>query len=383
MADKDQFTFEDNDEFPETDLSSAFSDGEHEAERPVLDESAAKPAAKPESGSGSRTRILLIVLLLVVAGGAGAYYFMGLGGTSPSVPSVPVLAQKTAKSVPLPPQPVKAPAAKETTKAVPAPKPVTVAVPPPPPAEKPATKEAPAKKQVVQVKQQAATVAKTGNKAAAEKSKPVAQVAVPASKPAPAPQPQAKVASEKPVVKPVPATPQKAAVIPPPSKPVAQAKAADKLMPVSGAAYTLDAGSYLLEANQKALVEKIKQLGYEPFISPVKATLDMTRLRLGTFGKNEVQEALNFARTIEPGSYSAPAGDQYVVYAGTFLMKSNVDKLSQRFQVEGMKVRPEPVQVVRTLSRVRFGSFATKEDAAAAASEVAAAGLQASVVKFK
>ncbi|NIQ09888.1 MAG: hypothetical protein GWO23_09465, partial [Gammaproteobacteria bacterium] len=32
MSDKDQFTFDDDDDFPETDLSSAFSDGEHEAD---------------------------------------------------------------------------------------------------------------------------------------------------------------------------------------------------------------------------------------------------------------------------------------------------------------------------------------------------------------
>jgi cell division septation protein DedD len=109
----------------------------------------------------------------------------------------------------------------------------------------------------------------------------------------------------------------------------------------------------------------------------------MMRLRLGTFSKDEVQEALAFARTIEPGSYSAQAGDLYVIYAGTFLKSGNVDKLTQRFLAEGVVVHPEPVQVVRTLSRVRFGSFASKEDATAAAHEVAETGLKAAVVKMK
>jgi cell division septation protein DedD len=404
MADKDQFTFEDDDDFPETDLgnqekspgsdldnneefpetdlgdldaslasdmdsddefpemdlSAAFSDGEHEAEMSVPDE----PAAKGKSPGNSRTRILLIVLLLVVAGGAGAYYFMGLGGTTPSVPSVPVPAKKTAKSVALPPKPAKAPAAKAKAQAEPAAKPVVVAVPPPPPAAKPAAKEAPAPKPIAAEKPKSVPVAKTAEKVAPEKPKPAAKVAAQAPKPTPAPQ-------------------KATAVAPPPSKPVETPKPVVQSKQVAGGAYALDAGSYLLESNRKALVKKIKKFGYEPLITPIDATLDMTRLRLGTFDKAEVQEALDFARTIEEGAYSAPAGDRYVVYAGTFLQSGNVDKLTQLFLAEGIKVHPEPVQVVRTLSRVRFGSFATKEDAAAAAREVGEAGLKASVVKAK
>ena len=38
MPDKDQFTFDDNDDFPEADLSSAFSDGEFEAEKQAPDD---------------------------------------------------------------------------------------------------------------------------------------------------------------------------------------------------------------------------------------------------------------------------------------------------------------------------------------------------------
>ncbi len=131
------------------------------------------------------------------------------------------------------------------------------------------------------------------------------------------------------------------------------------------------------------MIEKIKKLGYEPLVTPVDATLDMTRLRLGTFSKDEVRDALDFARTIESGAYSAPAGDKYVIYAGTFLSKGNIAKLTKRFNAEGIKVHPEPVQVVRTLSRIRFGSFATQDDAKAAAVSVGDDGIKAVVVKSK
>ncbi len=338
-----------DDDFPETDLSAAFAEGEQ-----VADESAfGEQEQKVEGGGNSRTRVLLMVLLLVIASGAGAYYFMGLGGTTPPVPTVPVPAQKTTKSVALPSKPAKkivAPA-----KAEPAAKPVTVAVPPPP--AKPVAKVAQTKQPVAVAKKEAPPVAKPAAKVVKEEAAPT-PVAVPA--------------------------PQKATVsMSPAPAPVASTKIAEPPNQVIAGVFALDAGSYLLESNRDALVAKIKKLGYKPLVTPVDATLDMTRLRLGTFGKDEVQEALDFARTIEPGAYSAPAGEGYVVYAGTFLKSGNVDRLTQSFLKEGIKVHPEPVQVVRTLNRIRFGSFATKEDATAAARELGQSGLKATVVKFK
>ena len=374
MSDKDQFTFDDDDGFPETnlgdqenspisdlpadedsseaDLSTSFFDDEHEVETQIQEE----PELIVQKG-GSVLRLALLVLLLVVIGGAGVYYFMDLGGTTPSAPAVQVPAQKAKKSVALPPQPAKAPAktAVAPTKAKQEAKPVTVAVPPPPaePAAKAADKTA---------DKSADKMAQAKQPEVAEKPKPVKKTETQLVSPAP---------------KPEPAMEKMAVVAPPVTKPASSSKQ------VAGGVYALDAGSYLLESNRKALVIKIKKLGYEPFITPVDATLDMTRLRLGTFSKDEVQEALDFARTIEPGSYSAPAGEQYVIYAGTFLNSRVADKLTQRFLAEGIRVYPEPVQVVRTLSRVRFGSFATKADAVAAASEVGKVGLKAKVVKSK
>lgn len=386
MADKDQFTFDDDDDFPVTDLgdrqpspeeelhddelhddaftgadlSAAFSDGEHSAEE--LPEET--PVAKTQGGGSSRTRMLLMILLLVVAAGAGAYYFMDLGGTTPAVPTVAVPAQTASQSIAVPVQPATEPAAPAPTES--AAKPVTVAVPPPP--TEPAAQEAPAPQ--------------PAEKMVAEP--PVAEAAKPAAVQAAVPSPgAAAVAQEQAVAaKPEPAPASAVAAILPaeqvkPALPAPTAKQAE------GGAYALDAGSYLLESNRDLLVKKIKKLGYEPLVTPIDATLDMTRLRLGTFSKDEVQEALAFARTIEPGSYSAPAGDLYVIYAGTFLKSGNIEKLTQRFLAEGITVHPEPVQVVRTLNRVRFGSFATKEDATVAAREAAEAGLKAAVVKSK
>ena len=384
MSDKDQFTFDDKDDFPEADLSSAFSDGEFEADSPAPDVQQAleqaegkqsEKAGKSSGSGGSRTRILLIVLLLVVAGGAGAYYFMDLGSSTPLVPTVAAPAQKAQKTVALPPQPAK-----------PVSVPVPVPVPPPPaqPAAKPVTEE-PAKPAPVQqkavVKPEPAPVVKAEEKPAQEASaKPGVQMAAPAQKPPEVARPVVQTeaaAASKPDQRTAEAKPASA----PTSMPASGRSAASTQ--AAGGVFALDAGSYLFESNRDSLVAKIKKLGYESLVTPVDAKLDMTRLRLGTYRKEDVRQALDFARSIEPGAYSAPAGDGYVIYAGTFLKKGSVDKLTKRFMAEGVKVHPEPVQVVRTLSRIRFGSFATREEATAAAHAAGKAGVKAAVVKAK
>jgi cell division septation protein DedD len=263
-----------------------------------------------------------------------------------------VPAQKTTKSVALPSPPAQKSVA--PAKAEPAAKPVTVAVPPP---VEPAAKAAQNKQPVAMATKETAPATKS-----VEKDTTVKVAPAPASKKATA------------LIPPAPA---------PAPVPVKSVRAAEPANQVDDGAFMLDAGSYLMESNRNILVAKIKKLGYKPLVTPIDATLDMTRLRLGTFSKDEVKEALDFARTIEPGAYSAPAGDGYVVYAGTFLKTGNVDKLIQRFLKEGIKVHPEPVQVVRILNRIRFGSFATKADATAVARELSTSGLKAVVVKSK
>ena len=343
-------------------LNAGFPENEEEIDDPVD----FAPESQEKSG-GSRNRTLLMVLLLVIVVAGGAYYFMGLGSSTPSVPTVKMPVETPAKAVAVPPPPAKAPAEKAVPEKE---KPVIVAVPPSP---SPAV-----------AKTEAKPAAAAAKPASVEKPKQepakLAQTSVAAPAPVPAPVP----------VKPAPAVTEKAPKAPPvkaaetpgvktmvATKPVAAPKQ------VADGAYALDAGSYLMASNRKALVAKIEKLGYQPLVTPVNATIDMTRLRLGTHSKEDVQASLAFAREIEPGSYSVPAGDGYVIYAGTFLKTNNLEKIKKRFLAEGLQVKPEPVQVVRTLKRVRFGSFASKEDAAEAASTVAKAGVNAAVVKAK
>ncbi|MGW8312802.1 MAG: SPOR domain-containing protein [Desulfuromonadales bacterium] len=365
-----------DDGFAESDLSASFADGEHSLDQ--ADEDA--PGAGSQDGGNPRLRSLLMILLLVVIGAAGAFYFMDLGGNAPTVPTVSVPAQTDSKAVALPPKTMPEPPAPGQAETAANPASVTVQPPPPPAAvagpesPQPVTETGPSS--AAAEKPDAEKGAVTSS---TEPAKPMEQ------QPATAEQQSAADSQAAAVAKPetTPASPSPAAAAPPEAADATSPEPAPVPKQVANAAYSLDAGSYLFESNRESLVTKIKKLGYDPMISPVDATLDMTRLRLGTYSKDEVQDALAFARTIEPGAYSAQAGDRYIIYAGTFLRSGNVDKLTKRFLDEGVTVHPEPVQVVRTLSRIRFGRFATKEDAAAAAREIKDAGLQVEVVKLK
>lgn len=375
MTDKDQFTFDDDTDYLETDLSDAFSEGDFEADSPAPD-----PGDSPDpeqddhvdrtdrsSGSGgSRTRMLLLVLLLVVAGAAGVSYFMGLGEVTPTVPTAPPAVKNTQKTVALPPQPTAAPT-EETTQSKKAPEQTAaVAVSPPPPPARSA----------------AQPVAEDTTKPA------LAEPVEGADKPQPAPSgPSAgeqPVQTAEPVAVPAPPVPSRvAADDTTQTKPSPSTDPAALPQQAPEGLFALDAGSYLFDSNRDALVAKIEKLGYEPWITPVEAKLNMTRLRVGTYRKEEVKNALDFARSIEPGAYSAPAGDGYVIYAGTFLKKETVEKLTRRFHTEGLKVYAEPIEVVRTLSRIRFGRFATRSDAGKAAEIAGQAGVRADIVKAR
>jgi hypothetical protein len=366
-----------DDGFPETGLSASFADEEHSADGPAED----NPGINAQDGGSPRPRPLLMILLLLIVCAAGAYYFMDLGGTAPTVPTVSVPAQSVSKSIALPPKTIPEPPVPNQTETATSPASVTVA-PPPPPGE---TAGPQTSQPLTESGSPSAPAEQSGGQkdVATSMPEPAKQMEAPPAAPGQnaGAAAQATTAAVKPETAPAP--PATAAVAPPENKVAAKPMPAPELKQVAKGTYSLDAGSYLFESNRDSLVAKIEKLGYEPIVTPVDATLDMTRLRLGTYSKGEIQDALAFARTIEPGAYSTQAGDRYIVYAGTFMKSGNVAKLTKRFLEEGVTVHPEPVQVVRTLSRIRFGSFATKEDAAAAAREISNAGMPVEVVKFK
>lgn len=352
MADKDEFKFDDDDTFPDTDLSGAFSEGEQAApEEPEY------PMTIKKSG-GSKTRVLLLLLLLVIAGGA-AYYFLMMEEPAPPPPP-----PRKAVAVAPKPVPVPAPAAP----AQPASNQAQVAVPPPaPPAATPAppaATPAPAAATTVSV---------------APPPKPAATAAAPAPPPATAPAKPVAAAVPLPKAEPKPAA--TAAPLPAPVPAAKPANAKPAVPAVTGGPWMVEAGTYLNSSALKAVEKKIRELGYEPQVSTTRKNVRMTRLRLGSYPESEVKEALAYARGIAPDAFALRSGETFTVYAGTYTSPQNISQMIERLTGEGVKVEEEPLDVMRTISLVRFGGFADQATAGDVAAKARKAGIAAGVVK--
>ena len=359
MPEKDEFTFDDDDNFPETDLSDAFADAERETpesmddpEPPEIFEETEDVMEDPpppdasEGGGGSKSRTLLLLLLLVVIAAAGAYFLMSPEGMTPEAPDL----QKTSKQVvAVPPQPAKVP----------------VPVQPAP------QQSAEAQKEVANEKAAMAAPAETTatEKGQAVKPKDEETVAVPV--PVPEKPEETKAAAK-------PADSEKAKQAAPTQPQVTKAAP----VPVGTAGtYVLDAGAFLFASQSDDLKKKITELGYKPVVSQVKASVRLIRLRVGSYTKEQLPAALEDVRKIAPGAFSLARDGRYVVYAGSFADQHNIKKLSDRLRAEGIDVVEEPVKVDRNLSRIQFGEFSDDASAEAAAEKVEEAGIPVRVVK--
>ena len=319
MADQDDFTFDEQD-----------SDSEewYEEEEP-----------KKKKSGGSRSRLLLLLLLVAIAGGA-YYYFMILPMDSPGPAAPPKAVVK------MPKKPMNMPAKQPISKPAPAPVEQTA-------------KEEPAKDQPAPAPTKM-PVAPKPVQADAEPAKmpmKVAENPAPAA-PAPAPVPKQEIEPKK-----IFETPQPKAVSAP------------------GGAYTLTAGTFLLDSSVKSVSKKIRSLGYEPVLKPVKRKVSMTRLKVGSYPLAEASVKKAELKSVAPGVFGIRKGNQETVYAGSFLVLDKARRQADKLYAKGVKVEEESTQVEKTLQRITFGSFATSDAASDAGRQAVAKGVEAKVVK--
>ena len=323
MADKDDFTF---DEEENIDLGSEQESddwGDYE----------------PEKKGGSK-RLLYLLLFLVVLAGVAVYMFVLAPADGPSPPVKVVKAPRQSIATPMPKP--STPAAQATKAAVPA------AVPAP---------ETPLKAEV----QPVTPPAKTAPAVEPTPVKPtVAASTVAKSEPMAAAKPAAAPTEVKPKLfesKPTPA-------------------------PMAVGAYTLSAGAFVMQSSVDGVVKKIRKLGYEPKISKIKRPIEMTRLLVGVYPSNEATKKLSEIKKVSSGAFSLGKGSQTAVYAGSYLVLDRARVFADTtLSKNGIKVTEETALVDRTLQRVTFGSFASREEAAKTSQKVAGKGLEAKPVK--
>jgi hypothetical protein len=190
---------------------------------------------------------------------------------------------------------------------------------------------------------------------------------------------------QQPVPVPVQIDEKPAAVVPemqpkPVFEPADPAPPAKMVMPATGA-YTLTAGTYLLQSSVASISKKISSLGYEPVITPVKREVTMTRLKLGTYPLAEAAAKVAELKAVAPGAFSIRSGNQETVYAGSYVVLDKARRFADALYKKGISLEEEPVQVKKTLHRVTFGGFASQDEAKSAGRQAAAKGVEAQAVK--
>lgn len=335
MADQDDFMFDEEEEEAVDSVQESEDWGDYETEKK----------------GGSKRLLYLLLLLLVLLGGA-AYMFLLAPDEGPSPPIKVVTAPRKPIAAPMP---QKAPVAK------PAPAPMQ---------EKAAT-----------TPEQSAGE-KTATPAASETSSgatPTPPRLVATQKTPPAP-----VVAEK--APPAPAAVEKAAAPEPKPTPAeVQPKLFDPKpapAPVVGGDYTLSAGAFAMQSSVDGVTKKIRKLGYEPQVTEIKRKVEMTRLLVGVYSPDVAKQKLREVKKVSSGAFSLNKGSKTAVYAGSFLVLDKARVFSDTtLSKNGIRVTEEPIKVDRPLQRVTFGSFATRDDAAAASRKVAGKGLEAKPVK--
>ncbi|MBE0597612.1 MAG: SPOR domain-containing protein [Desulfuromonadales bacterium] len=215
-------------------------------------------------------------------------------------------------------------------------------------------------------------------------TQPEAEVAVPV------PAIKQPIAMPAPVADPAETVIVEAVISPPPAAavaPAATAAAAASASPAPGLTlvgdagkYRVDAGSFLLDANRRQAEGAIRKLGFQPEAVTIKRTVEMVRLRVGSYPPAEAAVKLQQVAALSPGAFSLAKGGEVTVYAGSYADLDKARAQADRLFLNGLELQEEVARVPMNLVRVTFGDFPDRKAALAAADRATSAGLQAVVV---
>lgn len=146
--------------------------------------------------------------------------------------------------------------------------------------------------------------------------------------------------------------------------------------------FTVQVGAYAAQPTLAEAKKKVRALGYEPQVREVQTTRSLTRLRVGTFFPSQGEAKLAEIRQLgDSEPFFLMDGDLMVVYAGTFQTREHAQRFAGQLQKQGVHVEEENVRAAVPLSIVRFGDFATRAEAEAAAARARDMGMETLIVK--
>lgn len=206
---------------------------------------------------------------------------------------------------------------------------------------------------------------------------PVPVVVTPVQDPQPATaMPEQSAPVTKGVAETISPAPDAAAAVP------SESKRATASKPAVSQPYTLTAGAFVSQKNQREVERKIRRLGYTPQVQTVDSMVPMTRLLLGIYDDPAAAQARRQELSAQlPGFFALQEGEKVALYAGSFQNLDQARRLADQLYLRGILVDEETISVPMSLKKISFGSFSSRAEAEKAAKHAAAAGLTAQVVK--
>jgi cell division septation protein DedD len=139
--------------------------------------------------------------------------------------------------------------------------------------------------------------------------------------------------------------------------------------------FALESAGYLSAGAVKKARARLEQLGYATTRSRHSEKHKMTRLLVDLYPKPQAEARLAEIRVLSEGAFMAAEHGKFAVYAGSFLSAANARKLAERLRRKGVEIREIAVPVDLQSTRLKFGSFSSRDQALKVAAKLKKNGL--------
>lgn len=167
---------------------------------------------------------------------------------------------------------------------------------------------------------------------------------------------------------------------------ITDAKPAPELPPAAveaGVQYSLQVGAFILNSSVVDLENKLRGLGYEPYLKKGSTTAMMNMLTVGPFGKvEEARSALSRLKAAGVDSNMRQRSDgSSIINAGSYLLEENAGRVMKKIRSLGYPVKLLKREAKLPMTFVRIGQYQDLDEANSAKAELKGKGLDGIVVK--
>lgn len=167
-------------------------------------------------------------------------------------------------------------------------------------------------------------------------------------------------------------------------RPAAAVKPKPAPKPASEPAFALTSGGYLYKGSLNRAVQTIEKMGYRVSRSEKPEAHAMIRLLVGHYPRPLAEKRLAEVKKLAEDAFLVAEKGQFAVYAGSYVSQDKARRSADLLYQQGLRVDEKHVEVMLPKTTLRFGGFATRKEADAAALKLKKKGVMApQVVSIK